>query len=82
MDTKTIEAMIEQGLPGARAHVTGDGTHFEARVVCEAFAGQSRLAQHRMVFATLGDHVASGELHALSLKTYTPEQWRAQGGRD
>ncbi len=77
MDTNEIKDMIEKGLPGATAHVTGDGTHFEARVVSEAFAGRPPIARHRMVFATLGDRVATGELHALSLKTYTPDQWRA-----
>ena len=74
MDTQTIQHLIESGLPGARAEVSGaDGVHFEARVVCAAFAGKLPLARHRMVYATLGELVG-GAIHALSLKTLTPEE--------
>ncbi|MCA0371072.1 MAG: BolA/IbaG family iron-sulfur metabolism protein, partial [Proteobacteria bacterium] len=55
MDSKTIQTLIEQGLPDARVEVEGaDGVHFEARVVSAAFAGKLPLARHRMVYATLG----------------------------
>ena len=74
MDTRTIQTLIEQGLPGARAQVQGaDGVHFEATVVAAAFAGKPPLARHRMVYATLGERMG-GEIHALSLKTLTPEE--------
>ncbi len=72
MDADTIARMIEAGLPGAQARVQGDdGVHFEATVVCEAFAGKLPLARHRMVYATLGD-LMGGAIHALALKTLTP----------
>lgn len=71
MDTVTIKNLIETGLPGARADVHGpDGVHFEAMVVCDAFAGKLPLARHRMVYATLGE-LMGGAIHALSLKTLT-----------
>ena len=74
MDTRTIQTLIEQGLPGARAQVQGaDGVHFEATVVSPAFAGKPPLARHRMVYATLGERMG-GEIHALSLKTLTPDE--------
>jgi acid stress-induced BolA-like protein IbaG/YrbA len=74
MTPDTIRQLIEQGLPGAQALVQGDdGVHFEARVVCEAFKGKLPLARHRMVYATLGE-LMGGEIHALSLKTLTPEE--------
>ncbi|HEX7112881.1 MAG TPA: BolA/IbaG family iron-sulfur metabolism protein [Mizugakiibacter sp.] len=74
MDASGIKALIEQGLPGARAEVRGaDGVHFEAEVVCAAFAGKLPLARHRMVYATLGDRMG-GEIHALSLKALTPDE--------
>lgn len=74
MDSDTIKNLIEGGLPGARAAVSGaDGVHFEATVVCPAFAGKLPLARHRMVYAVLGDRMG-GEIHALSLKTVTPEE--------
>ena len=74
MDPSTIQSLIEQGLPGARAEVHGDdGVHFEATVIAEAFRGKLPLARHRLVYATLGDRMG-GEIHALSLKTLTPDE--------
>ena len=55
-----------------------DGSHFEGIVVSEDFEGKGMLEQHRMVFATLGDRMQTGEIHALSLRTFTPEQWSQQ----
>jgi acid stress-induced BolA-like protein IbaG/YrbA len=74
MTPDTIQRLIEQGLPGARAEVHGDdGVHFEATVVCADFAGKLPLARHRMVYGTLGERMG-GEIHALSLKTLTPDE--------
>jgi len=74
MNTDTIKNMIEQGLPDASADVRGpDGVHFEATVISAAFAGKLPLVRHRMVYATLGD-LMGGEIHALSLKTLTPDE--------
>lgn len=74
MDATAIQKLIEDGLPGARADVLGDdGVHFEAVVVCEAFKGKLPLARHRMVYATLGE-LMGGAIHALSLRTLTPEE--------
>ena len=74
MNADTIRQLIETGLPGSRAEVQGeDGVHFEARVVCAAFAGKLPLARHRMVYATLGQRMG-GEIHALQLRTLTPEE--------
>ena len=74
MNADTIRGLIESGLPGARAQVRGDdGVHFEATVVCAAFAGKLPLARHRMVYATLGERMG-GEIHALQLRTLTPDE--------
>lgn len=81
MNAETIRQLIQQGLPGARVDVQGeDGVHFEARVVSAAFAGKLPLARHRMVYAILGERMG-GEIHALALKTLTPEEAgpRAEG---
>lgn len=78
MDTNTIRKLIEQGLPGARVAVQGDdGVHFEALVVSDAFRGKLPLARHRLVYATLGE-LMGGEIHALALRTLTPEEHGAQ----
>jgi len=74
MDRETIRQLIEAGLPGSEAVVNGDdGVHFEALVVSPTFAGHNTLARHRMVYATLGERMG-GEIHALSLRTLTPEE--------
>ncbi|HIY70274.1 MAG TPA: BolA/IbaG family iron-sulfur metabolism protein [Candidatus Luteimonas excrementigallinarum] len=75
MDAKFIRELIEQGMPDARVEVQGaDGVHFEATVVSESFRGKLPLARHRMVYATLGDRIQTGEIHALALTTLTPDQ--------
>lgn len=68
-----IKQWIEQGLPGAKVEVEGDGHHFEAVIIYQGFAGKSSLQRHRLVYNSLGDKMQS-LIHALSMKTYTPEQ--------
>ncbi len=80
METENIEALIRAGLPGAEVKVTGDGRHFEAVVVSDAFAGKSLIQKHRMVMETVKAQIASDELHALSIKAFTPEEWAAGQG--
>lgn len=63
-----IKKWIEAGLPGAQATVTGDGHHFEARVIYQGFQNKSVIQQHRMVYEALGDKMQT-MIHALSLKT-------------
>jgi acid stress-induced BolA-like protein IbaG/YrbA len=78
MDPGEIANLIEQGLEGAEARVVTDGQgHYEAVVVCQAFAGHRSLPRHQMVYATLGDRVGR-EIHALAVKTFTPEEWQAE----
>ena len=72
-----VKVWIEEGLSEAWADVVGDGRHFQAVVVCSEFAGKSMLEQHRMVYGRLGDKTDE-TIHALSLQTYTPEQWSNQ----
>jgi acid stress-induced BolA-like protein IbaG/YrbA len=80
METEAIVQLIEQGLPGCEARVTGDGRHFEAVVISPEFAGKSLLQKQRLVMATVRQQIESDELHALSIKTFTPEEWAAQTG--
>jgi acid stress-induced BolA-like protein IbaG/YrbA len=76
LSTVQVKDMIEKRLAGASAEVndmTGTSDHFEATVVSEAFSGLSRIKQHQLVYAALGDAM-TGPIHALKLKTMTPEQ--------
>jgi acid stress-induced BolA-like protein IbaG/YrbA len=78
MDPKAVEALIRAGLPGAEVTVTGDGSHFDAVVISPEFAGKSPLAKQRLVLDSVSAEIKSGELHALSIKTFTPAEWAAQ----
>ncbi|HHA18213.1 MAG TPA: BolA family transcriptional regulator [Methylophaga sp.] len=72
MEAFEIKKMIEAGMPDAKIEVFGDdGQHFDAFVESASFAGKPLLAQHKMVYATLGDSF-EGALHALSVKTSVP----------
>ena len=74
MNPQIIKQLIESGLPGADIIVEGDdGTHFQARIVSELFAGKTMIQQHQMVYKTLGDKMGT-DIHALSIKTYTPDE--------
>ena len=77
MQGSELEALIRAGIPGAEVIVKGEGDHFEAIVISEQFAGRSMVQQHQMVYATLGDRMG-GEIHALALRTYTPDDWAQQ----
>jgi acid stress-induced BolA-like protein IbaG/YrbA len=84
LETEAIRQRILGALPDSEVEVrdtTGTGDHFEARVVSPAFVGRSMVEQHQMVYAPLRDWLKSGELHALVLKTYSPEQWKKLGAR-
>ena len=79
LDPKALEQKISAALPESQVEVkdlTGTGDHFEARVVSPAFAGKSMIEQHQLVYAPLADLLKTGELHALALKTYSPDQWK------
>lgn len=75
MQPDAIKALIEAGIPGCEAIVSGDGSHFDAIVISPEFSGKSPLDKQRAVYATLGDRITSGEIHALSIKAYVPEEW-------
>ena len=68
--------MIEAGMSAVEVRVSGDGNHFDVIVVSEEFEGKSMVQKQRMVFATLGDSITSGAIHAINIKAYTPDEWK------
>ena len=78
MNAEHIQTMIAAGLACEHVHVEGDGRHWYATVVSAAFEGQRLIQRHQKVYATLGDKMANDEVHALSMKTFTPVEWKAQ----
>ncbi len=78
MQPPEIQQRIEAVLPGAKVMIrdlTGTADHWEVTVISPIFQGKRMLDQHRMVKGLFEKEIASGSLHALSLKTYTPEEW-------
>ncbi len=80
MDPAEIARLIEAGFTNATVRVRGDdGAHFEALVVAEEFSGKRPLARHQLVYKCLGALVGN-EIHALSIRALTPDEWQAEGG--
>ena len=77
MEIESIKKLIETGIPDSQVDVDGDGTHFQARVVCDVFSGMTMVQQHQLVYKALGDKMGT-DIHALSIQTHTPEEWERQ----
>lgn len=76
-----IKQIIETGIEKCTALVEGDdGKHYSAIVISPAFAGKNRVQKQQLVYATLNKHITDGSLHAISIKTFTPEEWDAHHG--
>ena len=73
-----VRDFIAAGLSCEHLEVEGDGRHFFATIVSADFDGRSRVARHQQVYAALGDRMRE-QIHALSMKTFTPAEWAAQG---
>jgi acid stress-induced BolA-like protein IbaG/YrbA len=79
VNLQQVKASIEDKLPNATVIVndlTGGGDHLEAIVVSSEFTGKTRVRQHQLVYEALKQEMASEAIHALALKTYTPEAWQ------
>ena len=79
MDPVEIGKLIEAGFDSATVKVIGDGSHFEALVIASEFEGKRSIARHQLVYKSLGELVGN-EIHALSIRAFTPEEWQAQAG--
>ncbi|HTH73789.1 MAG TPA: BolA family protein [Trinickia sp.] len=70
-----VKQYIEGGLSCRHLEVEGDGQHFFATIVSDAFEGKRLIQRHQLVYAALGDRMRQ-EIHALSMKTLTPSEWQ------
>jgi acid stress-induced BolA-like protein IbaG/YrbA len=79
MEKNKIKALIETALPGSEAQVNGDdGQHFSVTVIALQFVSLNRVQRQQRVYKALHAAIQSGELHAVQLKTWTPEEWQQQ----
>ena len=76
MTAEELQAIIAAGLPCEHLHVEGDGRHWYATLVSAEFEGKRLIQRHQRVYATLGEKMKTDEVHALSMKTYTPAEWQ------
>lgn len=84
VSSEQVVTMIQAGLPDAQVQVndlTGGGDHFEVTVVSADFQGRTLVQQHQMVYRAVQTAMSSEAIHALALKTYTPETWSAQAAK-
>lgn len=82
IEPETLRGMLAEAFPGADIELvdlTGTKDHYQARIVSSAFEGKSPVEQHQLVYRALGSAM-HGPVHALALKTYTPERWAKLGG--
>ena len=70
-----VKALLEARVKGCFFHIEGEGCNFQVTAVGECFADMSRLKRQQLINGALSDEIASGSLHALTIKTYTPAQW-------
>ena len=81
LSANELKTYITNGLACEHIEVCGDdGQHFEALIVSPTFVGKNMVQQHQLVYQALGDRMRS-EIHALSMRTFTPEAWHANGKR-
>lgn len=81
MTADQLKDLIAAGLPCEYIALEGDGRHWFATIVSPSFEGQRLVQRQRQVYATLGQRMHTDEVHALSMKTYTPAEWAAQSGK-
>lgn len=78
MTADELQAIIAAGLTCEHIELTGDGRHWYATIVSPDFEGKRAIQRHQRVYAALGQKMHTDEVHALSMKTYTPAEWAAQ----
>jgi len=76
MQPEDVKAMIEAGMPDAEVQCQGDGSHFDVIVISPEFEGKTMVQEQQMVNTILFDKITSGEIHAVNIKAYTPDEWK------
>lgn len=81
MQKNEIEVMLRDNIANAEVIVNSDdGVHFEAIIISDVFQDKKLLERQKLVYAVVGPHITSGAIHALSLKTYTQQEWTNKCG--
>jgi len=78
MTSDELQAIISAGIDCQHIELSGDGRHWYATIVSSTFDGLRLIQRHQRVYATLGGRMQTDEVHALSMKTFTPAEWASQ----
>lgn len=76
MQNEQVQAQLLAAFPGAEVIVSGEGCNFAVTIVSQQFDGMSMVQEQKLVYATLSEQITSGEIHAVTIKAYTPEEWQ------
>ncbi len=76
MDAAAVKALLQDHLAECDFHVEGEGSHYTIEAIGEVFADLRPVKKQQLVYAALSEHIADGSIHAVNIRTYTPEQWQ------
>lgn len=75
INNQEIQEILENSIENSQVIVNGDGYKYETTVISDSFQGQTTLKRHKLIYSVLNGPITDGRLHALTVKTYTPEEW-------
>jgi len=79
MDAATVENLLRGQLDNCEIAVNGEGANYDITVIGDVFEGLRPVKKQQLVYAALSEHIASGDIHAVNIRTFTPAQWQEQG---
>lgn len=78
MDVATVKALLQAELAGCEIQVQGEGSHYDVIAIGELFDGLRPVKKQQLVYAALRDQIADGSIHAVNIRTFTPNEWQAR----
>ncbi len=78
MDAATVKALLQNHMPECEFHVQGEGANYDITAIGGVFEGLRPVKKQQLVYAALSDEIAEGSIHAVNIRTFTPEQWQQQ----
>ncbi len=78
MDAVTVKSLLQAHLPDCEFHVQGEGANYDIVAIGAVFEGLRPVRKQQLVYGALGEEIAGGGIHAVNIRTYTPEEWQAQ----
>ncbi len=78
MDAATVKGLLEQHMPECEFHVQGEGSHYDIAAIGSVFEGLRPVKKQQLVYAALTEQITDGSIHAVNIRTFTPDQWQAR----